>query len=286
MSTYDSILVAVDGSEPARTAARQAIQLAKAFDASVTGLHVPEGSSNTAGTERDRSPDEEAEAAIESLKLSAGKAEVACQTTVRRGTPHEVIGSSADRLDADLVAMGTHGRTGVEGLLVGSVTNRTLRTSDVPVLATPEGPWGSVFDSVLVAVDGSDPAAAATDQAITFADRFDATLHVLSAVYVQKLADTSGGAGTVPSVLESITERHEGLVEDVADRAEARGIDTVTSVPTGRPAAHVRDHAEEHNVDLVTMGTHGHSGLKRYLLGSVAERTVRTAPAPVMTMPP
>ena len=127
---------------------------------------------------------------------------------------------------------------------------------------------------------------AATDHALAIADRFDATLHVVSAVYVQSMAGTYGGASVIPTVVESITDQHQGLVDEVADRAEGRGIDAVTAVPNGRPATAIREHVEDHDIDLVTMGTHGHGGLKRYLLGSIAERTVRTSPAPVMAVPP
>lgn len=289
MPSYETILVAVDGSDHARTAAGQAVRLANAFDASVTGVHAVEEPSSAVfapDVETEPSLDEATEDAIEHLKMRAAAAAVPCETTVEQGTPHDVIESVADRIGADLVAMGTHGRTGLDRLLIGSVADRTLRTSDVPVLTTPDHGEETAYDSVLTAIDGSDPSAAAADRALAVADRFDATLHVLSVVRLQARAHTHGAGGITPSIVESVTERHETLVEEVADRADERGIDTVTSVPAGMPAPYVRDHVEDHDIDFVTIGTHGHTGLKRHLLGSVAERVVRTTPAPVMAVPP
>jgi nucleotide-binding universal stress UspA family protein len=125
MPDYDSILVAVDGSERARAAARQAIRLAGVFDDSVVGVDV-------AGEQSLSTP---TEAAVEDLESLA--TEVPCETTVERGRPHEVIESMADRVDADLVAVGSHGRDGLRGYLFGNVAEHVVRTTPAPVLAVP-----------------------------------------------------------------------------------------------------------------------------------------------------
>jgi nucleotide-binding universal stress UspA family protein len=255
----------------------------------VAGVHVVDQSNLSdlpEVAEVDITSDEVTEDALADLERLAAANDVRCETRTERGTPHEVIGATADRVDADLVTMGIYGRTGLDEILIGSVTDRMLRTSDVPVLATPNRSDTDSYDSVLVAVDGSDPATAAADHALAVASRFDATLHVLSAVYIRGMTGAKGVGGVITSAVENVTEHHENCVEDVAERAETHGVDTVTTVPTGMPSVLVREYVTEHDIDLVTMGTHGRSGLNRYLLGSVAERVVRTKCAPMMAVPP
>lgn len=285
METYDSILVAVDGSDPAWTAIRQGVELAATFDASLTGVHVVPQSSAPLAAESDGGkprPDQATEAAIKDFEQAAETMDVPCRTTVERGTPHTEIESASDRVDADLVTIGTHARTGLDRLLAGSVADRTLRTSERPVLVTPHTLGDVPYDSVLIATDGSGPAAAATDHGLALAEQFDATVHALSAVDIQTPSD---GHGIIPEVAESVTERHEDRVTAVAQRAAERGLDTATAVPRGTPSTLVTEYVDEHDIDLIAMGAHGRSGLTRYLLGSVAERVVATSPAPVLAVP-
>jgi nucleotide-binding universal stress UspA family protein len=136
------------------------------------------------------------------------------------------------------------------------------------------------YDDILVASDGSEASAAAVDHALSFADAFDATLHVVHVV------DTAGDGGG--ESVESGDDRERAL-EGPVERAEAAGVD-VTGVPVRSDGEDVGDalvaYASEQDVDLVVTGTHARSGLDRLLVGSVAEHLVRTAPAPVVTVRP
>ena len=162
-----------------------------------------------------------------------------------------------------------------------------------------------MYDDVLYPTDGSDGAEAALANARDLAETYDATVHVLyvaprltphglaSDVEVVEgggmIGDPEGGDGGMMADRtrddESQTAvRSQGmeLVESVANRLG--DVRTRTEVRGGTPYEVILDYVDEHDVDLVLMGTHGRTGLDRYLLGSVTEKVVRTADVPVLTV--
>ncbi|MFC6755914.1 MULTISPECIES: universal stress protein [Haloarcula] len=168
-----------------------------------------------------------------------------------------------------------------------------------------------MYQNILFPTDGSDGAEAALDHAVAHANRYDATLHVL---FVAK--DDFGPSGMVEKEHEGVersemvggeeivreraaasktgmtnkppaeggTVREQGLVlvEDVADSVS--GVPVETAVLSGDPSKRIREYADDNDVDLIVMGTHGRTGVDRYLLGSVTEKVVRTADQPVLTV--
>jgi len=138
-----------------------------------------------------------------------------------------------------------------------------------------------MYDDVLVPTDGSTGADRAFERALDLAETYDARLHVLHVV------DVSGDAGEFRpvTVLDDLRERGENLTADLADRAAESGHDDVrTEVVDGVPHRAILSYVEDNDVDLVVMGTHGRTGLRRYLLGSVAEKVVRLSDVPVLTV--
>ena len=210
------------------------------------------------------------------------------RTAVVRGTRSDAILDYAEEYGADLIAMGTHGRTGVKRFVSGSVTERVLRRSPVPVLtarAVERPANGDGYDDVLVPVDGSDAAGAAVDHVLAIAGAFDARVHALNVVEVGGLvtdADTAPSPG-VFNRLESLGDEATGAV---ADRAREAGLDVFTEVREGSSGKAILDSADEQGIDLIAMGTHGRSGLERILLGSTTERIVRRADSPVLAVRP
>lgn len=284
---YDTILVPTDGSAAAETATETALALAERFDASLHAINV---------VELDRFPDDvESEAAeglaqrgeetMATLGDRAADAGVSATTrVVETADPtHQAIIDYAIDHDADLVVMGTHGRTGLNRLVLGSVTERTLRTSPVPVLTVHEDTtFEPDFESVLVPTDGSDAANAASDYGITLAAATDAAMHVVHVVDLTASSGEFGGTG----VLAALEEVGRRAVDDVIDRADDAGLRSVeASVLSGTPARAILDYADERDIDLIVAGTHGRTGLDRYLLGSVTEKLVRVADVPVLTVP-
>ena len=136
-----------------------------------------------------------------------------------------------------------------------------------------------MFDSVVIATDGSRSVERAVDVALDLADRFDATVHAL---YVVDEGDVDAAPGEVrDSFRTALEERGAEAIGDVEARAAGEVVGVVRS---GRPPQVIADYAREHDVDLVAMGTRGRHGENRFLVGSVAERVVRTCPVPVLTV--
>ncbi|MFB6173650.1 MAG: universal stress protein [Halobacteriales archaeon] len=136
-----------------------------------------------------------------------------------------------------------------------------------------------MFETVVVATDGSESVERAVDWALDIAERFEAEVNALSVV------DTGEVEGAPEEVREEfragLEERAEAAIADVADRAEG---EVVTAVRDGRPADAIPAYARERDADLVALGTRGRHGENRFLVGSVAERVVRTCPVPVLTV--
>ena len=136
-----------------------------------------------------------------------------------------------------------------------------------------------MIETVVVATDGSESVERAVDVAVDLADRFDATVHALSIV-------DAGEVDSAPDAVreelrQALGERGEEAVSAVADRA---GGSVTTAVREGRPAQEISGYAQEVDADVVATGTRGRHGEHRFLIGSVAERVVRTCPVPVLTV--
>nr|WP_240936997.1 universal stress protein [Halomicrobium mukohataei] len=133
----------------------------------------------------------------------------------------------------------------------------------------------------MIPTDGSDAANAAIDPALDIAGAYDARVHALSAI-----EPLSMGVDVRSHVIvEALEERAQAAVDGVAERAESASLGPIeTAVEFGEPYRQIRNYVEENDIDLVVMGTHGRSGVERFLLGSVTEKLVRTSAAPVMTV--
>jgi nucleotide-binding universal stress UspA family protein len=145
-----------------------------------------------------------------------------------------------------------------------------------------------MISSLVVATDGSASGERAVVVALDLARRFDATVHALSVVDTIDDGEGAGGddatengKGSDDGSADARRQRAERAVAAVAERAD-RGVHT--AVEAGDPAAVIRMYAAETATDLIATGTRGRDGAHRFLLGSVAEEVVRTAPVPVLTV--
>jgi len=289
---YDHILVPTDGSEHAERATEHAALVADAFDATLHLLSVVDVSAAagpfSAGGVDDAYVEQLTDASEGELADIAATVEGVdtVETAVTTGRPSAGILEYVDDEDIDLVCMGTHGRRGLRRFLTGSVTERVVRLSPVPVLtvrAIEASEPGDGYDDILVPTDGSDCAQAAVAHAIALADRFDSRLHAVSVIDTTSLA-TGTEMGVPPGLLEELEERAAEATRAVEDAAEEAGVDCVGVVDTGGVRRTLLTYAEENDIDLVCLGTHGRSGLDRVLVGSTAEGLVRRADAPVVTV--
>jgi nucleotide-binding universal stress UspA family protein len=290
---YEHVLLAVDGSDEARQAAERGLALARRFDAAVTVLAVlPERPLRLrqSSTEADRLR-EHAQAAVDAVVEVADAHDQAVATQVTEGKPAVAIDAVASERDADLVVLGRQGLSGLSRRVLGGVTEQVLARSDVPVLVVPEAATGARdegFERLLLPTDGSDQAARAVPHAVAVARRDGAALDVLSVVDVQGAAGPFDAGGLDADFLERLDAQGREAVEAVAERVAASAPDVPVATAVERttsfegPAAGIRAYVEDEGIDLVVMGSHGRSNLRRQLLGSVAARTLRTVDVPVL----
>ncbi|ELZ36737.1 UspA domain protein [Halorubrum saccharovorum DSM 1137] len=164
-----------------------------------------------------------------------------------------------------------------------------------------------MYHDILYPTDGSDGSKAAAEHVRELASAFDATVHVLCVADTRHAGIGMSGAflaedgaalsedpaegaegGTVGEYTDTnerrnaILEHGEGIVEEAA--AALGDVETTTAVESGNPHAVILEYADANDVDLIVMGTHGRTGVERYLLGSVTEKVVRLADPPVVTV--
>jgi len=137
---YQKILVPTDGSDCATNAAAEAVSVAAQFDAEVHALYAVDVRISRPNAEVETYREEmraEGEGAIGEMEQLAGREGVEYVSDIRVGDPRDVVTEYADDADIDLIVMGTHGRRGIERMVLGSITEGVVRMSDVPVLTVP-----------------------------------------------------------------------------------------------------------------------------------------------------
>jgi len=147
-----------------------------------------------------------------------------------------------------------------------------------------------MYDTILVPTDGSEVAANAVDHAVDLAEKYDAAIHALYVIDTSAM-DIGLGPEQVDRIrqgqydeMPEVQERANRATNEVADKAAAHDLEVTESVVAGQPHSQIADYAEDHGVNLIVMGSAGRGGVKRVLLGSVAERTLRTTDIPVLVV--
>ncbi len=202
------------------------------------------------------------------------------------GCPAAEIVALAESEDVDVVALATHGRSGLEHWLYGSVADAVLHATKRPVLLIRPRPEGrsAQLRRVVVALDGSSLAEEALPVARDLASGVGASLSLLRVVDPFPPAfGTCAAHGAALTVLEADADRY---LAAVAAREQAHGVTVEVTRATGAPAEIIARHgALPHADDLVVLATHGRTGWRAALLGSVARRVVLLSGGPVLVVP-
>lgn len=289
------ILIATDFSECARRAVEYGLCVARAWSARVDLLHVVEV---LRGVELDvPSADpvlelrrKEAERLLSNLATRVKREALDAAWHLREGIPSEQIGQATREQRADLVVVGTYGRTGLEHIMLGSTTERVIKQAPCPVLTVRGSRISGEKDTdalpciqhILVPVDFSSPSLDALEYAIQVVDRFGARLsllHVLEPIY----HDLELGLGRIEQEVQKRTHS-EAQLDGLAQLVKDRGLAAGSVVLGGIPSESIVTYARGQGCDLIVMGTHGRRGLTRLRYGSVAESVLRQAPCPVLTV--
>ena len=276
---FPKILVCTDGSPDSEGAITAALQLAKATGSMVVLLEVI---FYLAGYEL-QSPDTlvspmvslelmqvqetAANERLETWRAEAAREGVTLEPRVRTGSSaYEGILEEAGETQPDLIIMGRHGYTGLTRLLMGSVTARVIGHSPANVLVAPRGVPLS-FERLLIASDGSPFSEAAWNEALSLAKAMGSALIGVAVATSDR---------DIPTATEAV--RH------LEAAASQQGITLDTMILTGRPEEGIVKAAEFKQASLIIVGSHGRTGLKRLLMGSVAERVIGHAKCPVLVV--
>lgn len=202
------------------------------------------------------------------------------ETRVTVGDPSEAILGEAKPDAFDLVAMTTHGRSGLTRWLLGSVAEKVLRGSDIPVLVARSalGAKEEPIRRIALTLDGFPSSEQALPLARHLARQHDAGLRLIHVIEPNNFS-TDTELGRV--VLDRLT-RLELRVREVHAKLEGEGLTTEVVVTHGDPASRILDYCREHPVDLLVIATHGRRGIQRWTLGSVTERVLRAAEMPLL----
>lgn len=291
MSRFRTILVPIDFSEHADVALDRALELAKESGGTLHLLHayeIPLGTIPPYGIEVPQSVVVEVrDAAARRLEKASHKARdrgVACETHLVHSTPAAGIVEAARTLGADLIVMGTRGLTGVKHVLLGSVAERTVRGAPCPVLTVKPGGPALRFGVLLVPVDFSEHADAALALAIDLAKEHGGEIHLLHAYELPVSVTMAYGVAIPQSIWEGVQEAGAERLREMAGRVQAAGVRVTSHLVTAPASDAIADAAAVHKADAIVIGTRGLTGLKHVVLGSVAERTLRIAPCPVLTV--
>jgi nucleotide-binding universal stress UspA family protein len=232
---------------------------------------------------------------IESGAEREGRAgDVRLTAKLLEGDAVGMLAAHVAALDHPLVVMTTHGRSGIARALLGSVTDALVRSATVPVLAIratkkAEAPAATRFGRVLVPIAG---AISGTDIGERTADVFgteDVEYVLLHAVVPAPLIPPVPDAAVVPPMLDLDAEEEaaRNLLDALADPLRARGAHVRTRVVIDVDPAHaILDAVTEVSSDVISMATHGYRGVKRLVLGSVADKVLHHAPVPVLLVRP
>ncbi|MFA9503381.1 universal stress protein [Natrinema sp. H-ect1] len=280
------ILVPTDGSDAATAALEHALDIAADRELTVHLLTVADTnqpSITRLGTEVVDALELEGSEIVSDAADRADERGVSYVKDVTQGDPRDVIVEYATGDEFDRVAMGTHGRRGLGEYVLGNVTDHVVNRSDVPVLtvrAAEDARATYPYENVLVPTDGSDHATAALEEAASIAADCGATVHLLSVVdELPEVLDTGSAA-----LSAGVEENVQAVLDEAAATARDAGVDDVTTtIASGSVAREITAAADSTAADLIVMGTHGHTGLDRHLLGSFTERVMRTSPVPVLT---
>ena len=295
----ETILVPLDFSPASLGALDYAVWLAKQFSAAIHLVHVypPDEASSVPGAghllfetaETIERLNEEL-TGIHRKHVPTYRPE-SCH--VRTGQPYQEIVRLAREIDADVIALATRGHSGLKHLLLGSTAERVVRSAPCPVLVVrkrkPKSKAASkefAIRTILVPVDFSTCSLAGVEYAAFLAKRLNATLRLFHVTYPYTNYVIADRAGARFSGLADAVEEAARIEMDALKQMDfLRGVPVQTEIRAGHAIEEICNAASQTAIDLIVTSTHGRTGFKHALIGSVAEHVVRYAECPVMVVP-
>jgi nucleotide-binding universal stress UspA family protein len=290
------VLVASDGSECAAVAVELVAELEWPTKTVIEVIEaVPSGTAVFGGpwppmssvdmTAIDRSIRQQAARNLDEAAATLARSGRAVETVAVSGRPGDIIVSQAEQHDADLIVVGSRGHGALETMLLGSVSAEVIDHAHVPVLVARR----RHIERVVFAWDGSDRAEAAVKPLTEWGVFAGAHIDVLSIADAEPpwwvragIVSEDVAAEAYHEAAEPSRRQHEEMAEQMAEWLRTAGLTAVPLSREGDPAETIVAFAAAHDVDLIVLGTHGRTGVRRLLMGSVARNVVIHAPCSVL----
>ncbi len=275
------ILVPLDGSDLAETVLPYVERLANSTGASVRLFTI-------ATKETDQS---QVGAYLKSKQEQMGNVAVETMVPPRKDEAAGAILAEAERWDADLIAMTTHGRSGITRWVFGSVANKVIHASPRPFLlvrARPaaERPADIRIQRILVPLDGSELSLSVLPYVEDIARAVGASLVLFTAVVPLQPYGGADPTAFPISRIDDLIQHAQSSLEKVGKEIESRGLSVHSIAAFGFPADEIIRSAEATKADLIAMATHGRSGLNRWVMGSIADAVLRRSMLPCLMIRP
>ncbi len=303
---FERILVPLDGSPRAELILSQVGRILRREDAEVLLLRVvdipipmgsPEISAQVDVTQLRAQERDAAQKYVHEVARRFSDRGAKVHGRVAEGSPADLILQTARSEGSTLIAMATHGRSGLARWALGSIAEKVARAADVPLLLvrsfrrSPKGdlepmvPEELPFRRILVPVDGSATSMSIVTPAEKFAQLFGSEVLVVHVrpPFVPPSPVLPGMEAGMPLLQPPpLPAEKDETTEKAAERFRHAGLSARRLSLEGEPAAEILDVSSSEHVDLIALGTHGRSGFSRWALGSVAERVLRSAEVPLL----
>ena len=294
-TTLQRILVPVDGSESAEKAITLALELAQEHGAELMFCHAVD----YAGIAAESAMAGAVDLATTFAALDESAREILGGATVRakgmsvpssafklEGRSATAIVTYAIERAVDAIVMGSRGLGGIPHLLLGSTAEGVLRAATVPVFVVHANCRVGKIGTIAVAVDDSEPADAAIAFATELAAHSSSRMTFINVIDSAALHDQIVRFGGYADALQNEWEAEAKTLVDLAARhAKAAGVAHAEGIVAfGAPGEELLARVKAQHADLVAIGTHGRRGLRRLLIGSVAEDVVRKSHVPVVVI--
>ncbi len=292
-----NILCATDFSDFSNRTIPYGVALAKEFNAKLYICHVIDFSSIAIYGEFQLNPVDQQnrikQQAAEQLNELIGKQPVKWEPLISAGHIADELSRLVEEKQIDLVIAATRGRSGLKRLILGSVTERLMRVLACPLLVvqSPEHEFVNPINQeirlkkILVGCDFSPDSDLAFQHALSLAQEFEASLHLVHVIEPSVYKDLSKPDNTIGEEIQQglhdrLTEKLIGMVPE-----EARNWCTPTTrILEGQPYEELGRYAKTEDMDMIVLGVRGHGLVKTLFLGSTTDRVVRQAPCPVLSV--
>ncbi len=297
MADITRILCPVDLSELSRHALDHARAIAGWYGARITVLHVygpqeiPAFTTDVPATATLPAPLDPLNLREQIRRFCDGDPAdpIGLDILVEEGAPAKVIVRAAKDTNADLLVLATHGRSGFDHFVLGSVTEKVLRTTPVPVLTVPPPVTSGaqpLYKRILCAMDFSDASTGALELALSLAKEADArlTLHHVVEDVPMVAASPEAVPFSLPDYQRHLQEDAQRRLDDALPEEARIWCTPEVLVTVGKPYREILRVADEAGAELIVMGVQGRGALNRWLFGSTTNQVIRHATCPVLTV--